>query len=106
MKKLALMLLYCSGPLAIAQQSAPLSSSARLSNEEALTLKVGLLEQELAEANAKIAGLKQQILLYSTYQNHGWKAGEVNIKLNQEGLPEAVAAPVAQQSVAGTKPND
>lgn len=81
--------LFLMSSMAIAQQQ----SNPKLSEAEALTLKTGILEQQLAEAQAKIASLNQQIALYATYQNHGWKKDEVAIQMNRDGLPEAVAKP-------------
>lgn len=74
---------------AIAQTSQPV----KLTTEETASLKIGMLEQALAEANAKIAVLQQQIKLYSTFSNHGWKTDGVAIQLDKDGYPEAVILP-------------
>ncbi|WP_213807735.1 hypothetical protein [Granulicella sp. dw_53] len=70
----------------------------KLTNVEALTLKVAILEHQLAEEKQTIAYLKQQQMIQSLYINHGWRAEEVRLQVNGEGMPEVV--PIKQPSQA------
>lgn len=95
MRKMFIVLLLLS-TAAIAQET---SQPVKLTADETAGLKIGMLEQALAEANAKIAVLQQQIKLYSTYSAHGWKTDSVAIQLDKNGYPEAVQLSKSQ----GTK---
>lgn len=95
MRKIFIVLLLLS-TTAISQES---SQAVKLTADETAGLKIGMLEQALAEANAKIAVLQQQIKLYSTYSAHGWKTDGVAIQLDKNGYPEAVLLSKSQ----GTK---
>jgi hypothetical protein len=86
--------------LLVVSISAQEPARGQLSEVERVALKIGVLEQEvadtkrkLAEADSKIATLNQQILILTIQQEHGWKKGEMKFQLDPNGIPEAIPAP-------------